>query len=313
MASLKERRPADSTQNAPTVIFNVRSLGGEDDALLVERMLDGKACRMVVDTGANVTLVRPDFTEFAIIRTPEVEVEIVSRRCVTSPGDFPVVCKRTTILPANSEVLVQAKCREDYGRHFGLVEPANGTNKLPLSASTFSLDWGIRGADRVLGEDGDTSGGVWILFTLEMEDSRPLSVTTPIYTRSAIAVDTRFLVLDYYYTLSLWFPELVTRHEMFFHVPHVMQSAPPNCMLGSSPADLGQHPLLVLPRPNSSDEVQLADDNPCLRDGGNLVYVRMLLVAFSCMPATVWLILHVDILGRRFFVGKYWALTFVLP
>nr|CAD7577061.1 unnamed protein product [Timema californicum] len=116
-----------------------------------------------------------------------------------------------------------------------------------------------------------------------------------------------------YYTLSLWFPELVTRHEMFFHVPHVMQSAPPNCMLGSSPADLGQHPLLVLPRPNSSDEVQLADDNPCLRDGGNLVYVRMLLVAFSCMPATVWLILHVDLLGRKFFVGKYWALTFVLP
>nr|CAD7260240.1 unnamed protein product [Timema shepardi] len=206
--SLKERRPADSTQNAPTVIFNVRSLGSEDDALLVEGILDGKACRMVVDTGANVTLVRPDFTELVhrkhrtgntlqgcvirtvtgdsapvlakaqmkfklgslqvehpvyvaniedecilgldflrkfgccidlgsgVIRTPEVEVEIVSRRCVTSPDDFPVICKRTTILPANSEVLIPAKCREDYGRHFGLVEPANGINKLPLSVIT---------------------------------------------------------------------------------------------------------------------------------------------------------------------------------
>nr|CAD7414526.1 unnamed protein product [Timema poppensis] len=31
MASLKERRPADSTQNAPTVIFSVRSLGSEEE------------------------------------------------------------------------------------------------------------------------------------------------------------------------------------------------------------------------------------------------------------------------------------------
>ncbi|CAG2058921.1 unnamed protein product, partial [Timema podura] len=115
-----------------------------------------------------------------------------------------------------------------------------------------------------------------------------------------------------YYTLSLWFPELVTRHEMFFHVPHGMQSAPPNCMLGASPAYLGQHPLLILPRANSSDEVQLADDNPCLRGGGNLIYIRMLLVAFTCLPATVWLILHVDILGRKFFVGKATGVALVL-
>nr|CAD7441677.1 unnamed protein product [Timema bartmani] len=120
-----------------------------------------------------------------------------------------------------------------------------------------------------------------------------------------IMLMSQFCLMFGYYTLSLWFPELVTRHEMFFHVPHVMQSAPPNCMLGASPAYLGQHPLLILPRANSSDEVQLADDNPCLRGGGNLMYIRMLLVAFTCLPATVWLILHVDILGRKFFVGKY--------
>nr|CAD7395836.1 unnamed protein product [Timema poppensis] len=51
------------------------------------------------------------------------------------------------------------------------------------------LTGGLEGPREVWGEDGDTSGVVWILFTLEMEDSRPLAVTTPIYTCSAIARD----------------------------------------------------------------------------------------------------------------------------
>nr|CAD7263864.1 unnamed protein product [Timema shepardi] len=58
------------------------------------------------------------------------------------------------------------------------------------------LTGGLEGLRGCGGEDGDTSGGVWILFILEMEDSRPSAVTTPINTCSAVASVSSWFATD---------------------------------------------------------------------------------------------------------------------
>ena len=63
MAGLSERRSADENK-APEVIYTVGTLVHKDNALTITGYIDGLVeCRIVVDTGSTVTIVRPDIVK----------------------------------------------------------------------------------------------------------------------------------------------------------------------------------------------------------------------------------------------------------
>jgi hypothetical protein len=59
--SFKERRAAKkNNENAPEFVVKTSSVG---DTLLVDAKIEGRWCKCVVDTGSNITIVRPDVIE----------------------------------------------------------------------------------------------------------------------------------------------------------------------------------------------------------------------------------------------------------
>ena len=58
-AGLTGRRPAvGGTSNALTEVVEVRTFGGQDGGLYVEDTIEGQPCRMLVDTGASVYVIK---------------------------------------------------------------------------------------------------------------------------------------------------------------------------------------------------------------------------------------------------------------
>ena len=57
--SFTGRRPAvGGISNALTKVIEVRTFGGQDGGLYVEGTIEGYPCRMLVDTGANVSVLK---------------------------------------------------------------------------------------------------------------------------------------------------------------------------------------------------------------------------------------------------------------
>ena len=58
-AGLTGRRPAvGGISNALTEVIEVRTFGGQDGGLYVKGKIEGKPCRMLIDTGASVSVVK---------------------------------------------------------------------------------------------------------------------------------------------------------------------------------------------------------------------------------------------------------------
>ena len=54
------QRPAGKNSNAPEVLFKTGSIYSSQDGLVMTGTVAGKQCNITVDTGSNVSIVRPD-------------------------------------------------------------------------------------------------------------------------------------------------------------------------------------------------------------------------------------------------------------
>lgn len=61
--------PAKNDENeTPNIIFKTGLIDGSVDSLIVSGTVEGVPCRMVVDTGSNITIIRPDFLRRSEVR-----------------------------------------------------------------------------------------------------------------------------------------------------------------------------------------------------------------------------------------------------
>ena len=66
-AGLTGRRPAvGGISNALTEVIEVRTFGGQDGGLYVEGKFEGKPCRMLIDTGASVSVVKKSIERWVV-------------------------------------------------------------------------------------------------------------------------------------------------------------------------------------------------------------------------------------------------------
>lgn len=88
-----------------------------------------------------------------------------------------------------------------------------------------------------------------------------------------------------YYTLTLWFPEIFNRYEVFErHYPNTRAS-----LSEISAIDI---------------KARMNDPFECSSTINDKVYIHTLIVGLSCIPTSLWLPLCVHKLGVRFFLGK---------
>ncbi|UYV68132.1 K02A2.6-like [Cordylochernes scorpioides] len=79
----KSYRLAGSFGNAPDGTIQVSSLRNTENGLLLRGFINGRSCDMVIDTGANVTLVRTDVFQNLYTKIAEVRMKPISLQTAT--------------------------------------------------------------------------------------------------------------------------------------------------------------------------------------------------------------------------------------
>lgn len=80
--------------SVPGVIFKTGSIGGLVDSLVVLGSIENSSCEMVIDTGSNITLVRPDVLRRLSSKVDAVKLEHVECFLKTATGETAPVRSR---------------------------------------------------------------------------------------------------------------------------------------------------------------------------------------------------------------------------
>ncbi|UYV75940.1 K02A2.6-like [Cordylochernes scorpioides] len=83
IVSFSGRKLAGSFENAPDGTIQVSSLRNTENGLLLRGFINGRSCDMVIDTGANVTLVRADVFQNLYPKPAEVRMKPISLQTAT--------------------------------------------------------------------------------------------------------------------------------------------------------------------------------------------------------------------------------------
>ncbi|UYV73056.1 hypothetical protein LAZ67_10001690 [Cordylochernes scorpioides] len=83
IASFSGRKLTGSFENAPDGTIQVSSLRNTENGLVLRGFINGRSCDMVIDTGANVTLVRTDVFQKLYPKPAEVRMKPISLQTAT--------------------------------------------------------------------------------------------------------------------------------------------------------------------------------------------------------------------------------------